>query len=164
MNILSISCYLASLAVVIFGWATFLDGSSVAAIDVEAMAVRLEDKIERELDGYVQRYQTRQETAARDDQFDERFERLQTIEITSTSRGYWLVAPKLMLAVDDLGGGDLRIKYADRFEQIRIAQRLDVEIEGDDCFLLLVESVRGKAVFQFGCDKGPVEKFAIVAR
>ena len=155
MNILGISCYIASFTLLLFSSLAVLKApQSAPAIELEAIAARLENTLERKLELRAQDNQAgRQPVTTIDEQFDDRFERLQTIEITSTSRGYWLVAPKLMLAVQHLGGGDLRIKFADRYEQIRVGQRLDLRVDDCRCFLVLTESVKAKAIFQFGCEK-----------
>lgn len=74
-----------------------------------------------------------------------------TIEVTSTSQGYWLAEPDLMLGVSNLTGGSLRVSFGDRFEGIRIAERKEIALEDKNCFLVLTESTRGSAKFWFGC-------------
>lgn len=136
--------------------------ASLSVADTELIAARIETLVADALkkirsDADSRTWHTRAIATERASQFSD----LRTIEVTSTSQGYWLLEPKVMIAVDHLGGGDLRVKYSDRYEKIRIAQRMDVDVEGRQCFLLLVESVKGKAIFQFGCEKRSLDNLIV---
>lgn len=79
-------------------------------------------------------------------------------------RAYPLLLPKLMMSVDMLGGGPLLVTLGDMTTLMRIGSRRDLEIDGQRCFLVLVESVRGRANFLFGCERDPDPLTAGAAR
>lgn len=155
--LVSIFCCVVSCLLFVSSWFVFANSAPAvrpAQIDTDAIAVGLEARLVKAFEEFEAESRFRQERRpVAKGQSGDTFHQLETIHITTSSRGYWLIAPKLMLAVEHLGGGDLRIKFADRFERIRIAERKDFQIDDCMCFLILVESVKGKAVFQFGCEK-----------
>lgn len=73
------------------------------------------------------------------------------VNVTESDRAYWLSEPKLMLGVNRLSGGSLLISFADQQEEISIGQRIDFEVDGCDCFLLLKSSTFGQASFRYAC-------------
>ena len=73
------------------------------------------------------------------------------LEVTEPRVAHPLVEPKLMLSVEGLPGGSVIVNFADETRNIRVAQALDFEYGTCTCSLLLADSVRGRAVFHFGC-------------
>ncbi|MEP3637485.1 MAG: hypothetical protein ABJN14_09530 [Paracoccaceae bacterium] len=73
------------------------------------------------------------------------------INISDSNRAYWLSEPKLMLGVNSLSGGSLKINFADQRTMIAVGERIDFKMEDCDCFLLLKSSQFGNANFRFAC-------------
>ncbi len=78
---------------------------------------------------------------------------IRTIKVTSNKVGYWLIEPKLMLGVAHLAGGPVDVTFADQSVRFEVGARREILFEGKTCFLLLIESRRREAVFQFHCEK-----------
>ena len=132
-----------------------------ASSEIALVASHLETRVADMLEEYrTTERERRWQAKARQSKLSSRFSELKTVEVSSTSRGYWLLEPKLMIAVDHLGGGDLRAKFSDRYERVRVGQRMDVHVDDQACFLIMVESIKGKALFQFGCELSADEKLA----
>lgn len=165
-SILGMTCYAVSLVLFLFTGMSVWN-APVGANTAEPSARALVDAFEEELSKALKAQRAQLEAQyqpvnAQRSQLSHRYDVLRTIEVTSTSQGYWLVEPKLMIAVEKLGGGDLRIKYADRFEKIRIGQRKEFRVDDCLCFLVLMKSLKGHAVFQFSCEKRPIGRLASI--
>lgn len=162
-SILGVTCYLSSLAVfcvVLFGGG-HMPLASASVHEIDAIKAQFQSEVTAALRASretIER-QDRRITAMRQ-QLEKGFETVRTVTVTSTSRGFWLIEPTLMLAVHDLTGSDLRIKFADRFELIRIAERKEFRVDDCLCFLILTRSTRQEAEFQFGCARAPEEQLA----
>ncbi|MEM8977939.1 MAG: hypothetical protein AAGD04_00500 [Pseudomonadota bacterium] len=73
------------------------------------------------------------------------------IEVTDSSKALWLAEPNLMLGVQALAGGRIKVNFANRSPSISVGERIDFLFEGRACSLMLKSSVYGKAVFRFSC-------------
>lgn len=164
-SILGVTCYLSSLAVfclALFGGGNLpLGGARASVQDLDAIKAQLQSEVTAALRANrdtIARQGRR--IAAMRQQLEQGFETVRTVTVTSTSRGYWLIEPKLMLAVHNLTGSDLRVRFADRFELIRIAERKEFRVDDCLCFLILTRSTRSEAEFQFGCEQVREEQMA----
>ncbi len=84
-------------------------------------------------------------------QIETGFVDIKDVSVRSTTKAYWLAEPNLMLGVNTLSGGGLLVSFGDRAEQINVGQRVDFDYDGNDCFLMLMASTYGDALFRFGC-------------
>lgn len=76
------------------------------------------------------------------------------VTITESKTAYQLVEPKLMISVDALVGGPVLAHFGTRTHLFMVGQRVDFRVKDCFCHLLLRESVRDRAVFHFGCERG----------
>ncbi len=77
------------------------------------------------------------------------------VVINKVATAYSLVPPKLLMSVKSLRGGPVTAYFGDKTRFFNIGQRVDLEVGGRKCFLILLDSVRGQATFRFGCDGVP---------
>lgn len=77
------------------------------------------------------------------------------VVINKIATAYSLVPPKLLMSVKSLSGGAIIAYFGDKTRFFNIGQRVDLEVGGRKCFLILLDSVRGQATFRFGCDGRP---------
>lgn len=137
-------------------------GERASSSEFALVASQLEARVAEMLEDHRGAERERRwQAKARQGKLSSRYSELRTVEVRSTSQGYWLLEPKLMIAVDHLGGGDVRATFSDRYERIRIGQRMDVSVDNQMCFFIMVESIKGKAVFQFGCEHSAIGKLAV---
>lgn len=81
------------------------------------------------------------------------------VEIERAQVAYPLLPPKLMISVQALTGGSLITHFSDRTQIVAVGRRVDIVVDGLTCFLILLESRRRSARFDFGCEE-PVRKAA----
>ena len=93
----------------------------------------------------------RKEIAILDAQFRTGFVQSRTVTVEQVERAYPLVAPKLLLSVRHLSGGAVTAQFGARSEVFQVGQTVEFKIGRCECFLVLVESISGRAVFDFGC-------------
>ncbi|THH35156.1 hypothetical protein E4Z66_15135 [Aliishimia ponticola] len=153
-----VTCYVASLVLAVFSFTVLSDRTSTPPASIVAEQTNRLDQMERQYLSRLKRYATELEMQERRvsdlrTQVETGWVASKTVEVTSTTKGFWLVEPNLMLAVHQLTGGSIRVHFADRDEKFLLAERKTFLVDGRPCYLILTESVRGKAVFQFGCEK-----------
>lgn len=88
-------------------------------------------------------------------QIDHDLIRDRIVVINKVATAYSLVPPKLLMSVKSLRGGPVIAYFGDKTRFFNIGQRVDMEVGGRSCFLILLDSVRGQATFRFGCDGLP---------
>ncbi|MEM7509197.1 MAG: hypothetical protein AAF415_20980 [Pseudomonadota bacterium] len=107
-----------------------------ASLRLKSQEARIAALIERLEDGYAQR---------------------RIVEIERPQVAYPLLPPKLMISVQALTGGSLITHFSDRTQIVAVGKRVDLVADGLPCFLILLESNRQGARFDFGCEE-PVRK------
>ncbi len=125
-------------------------GGDTVLAEIRAMGERLDARLEQ---ADVLADRLRADLDALREQLAHGFVENRTIEITEARTAYALVEPKLMLSVEALSGGALIVNFGTQTRNIRVAQRLDFDHGDCNCFLLLAESERDRAVFEFGCER-----------
>ena len=84
---------------------------------------------------------------------DTRYLHRKLLEIDRPQTAYPIVPPKLMISVQALTGGSLITHFSDRTEIIAVGKRVDLSFSDLQCFLILLESAKSRARFDFGCEE-----------
>ncbi len=101
------------------------------------------------------------EVAALRAQVTQGFVRDLSVTISESQTAYPLVEPKLMISVTALHGGPVLAHFGTRTHHFVVGQRVDFRVKDCYCYLLLRESVRDRAVFNFGCERTDPDSTAL---
>jgi hypothetical protein len=101
------------------------------------------------------------EVAALKAQVTQGFVRNLNVTISESQTAYPLVEPKLMISVTALQDGPVLAHFGTQTQYFLVGQRADFRVKDCYCYLLLRESVRGRAIFNFGCERTDPDKIPL---
>ncbi|MBY8976132.1 hypothetical protein KHP62_09965 [Rhodobacteraceae bacterium NNCM2] len=116
--------------------------SGVSTLDALALVARASQRLHAQ----------DKEIAALRQQIDYGLVRDRIVVINKVATAYTLAPPKLLMSVKSLSGGAITAYFGDKTRFFNVGQRVDLSVGTRNCFLILLDSVRGQATFRFGCD------------
>lgn len=87
------------------------------------------------------------------DRMGEGYLHLRKVVVDETYKAVSLIEPKLMLSVKTLSGREVVTTFGNFTHSFSVGERFDFAFEDCNCFLLLAESERDRAVFNLGCEQ-----------